>query len=240
MERVSRRINIAIIEDDETERERLCRMLDLYAKNNDVEFVESVFDSGESFLSDFRAEYDIVFMDIQLPDIDGMEASRRMRKIDKNVLLVFVTNFAKYAINGYEVGATDFIVKPVEYDWFEAKMDNLISRIPEISDIVILVKISDGTTLINTSKLEYVEIMGHKLVFHTVDGDYYSYGTLKAFEDKLREAGFLRCNSCYFVNPRYVTAVKTESVVVGGDELKISIPKRKEFKRRMTQYLGNL
>lgn len=240
MERDNGKIKTAIIEDDEAERERLCRMLDLYAENNNVEFVKSVFDCGESFLSDFQVGYDIVFMDIQLPDIDGMEASRRMRKIDKSVILVFVTNFAKYAINGYEVGATDFIVKPVEYDWFETKMDNLISRIPEISDIVLIVKTSDGTTLINASHLKYVEIMGHKLVFHTADGDYYSYGTLKAFEDKLYEAGFLRCNSCYLVNPRYVTAVKTESVVVGGDELKISIPKRKEFKRQMTQYLGNL
>ncbi len=240
MERANGRIKTAIIEDDEAERERLCRMLDMYAENNNVEFVKSVFNSGESFLSDFQAEYDIVFMDIQLPDIDGMEASRRMREIDKNVLLVFVTNFAKYAINGYEVGATDFIVKPVEYGWFETKMDNLISRIPEISNIVILVKTSDGTALINTSRLEYVEIMGHKLAFHTVDGNHNSYGTLKAYEDKLYEAGFLRCNSCYLVNPRYVTALKSESVVVGGDELKISLPKRKEFKRQMTQYLGNL
>lgn len=240
METGKKNIVVAIVEDDKTECERLCRMLDLYAKNNDIEFCKRIFETGEKFLFDFKVGFDIVFMDIQLPDIDGMEASRRMRKIDKNVLLVFVTNFAKYAINGYEVGATDFIVKPVEYDWFETKMYNIVSRIPEISDTVITIKTSEGVVLLNTSNITYTEVMGHKVIFHTKEGEYDLYGTLKAFEDKLNDAGFLRCNSCYMINPRHVTAVKKDFVVVNGDELKISVPKRKEFKRQMTQYLGSL
>lgn len=215
-------------------------MLDAYEKDHDVEFCKKIFDTGEKFLFAFDSDYDIVFMDIQLPDADGMEISRRMRAIDKKVLLVFVTNFAKYAINGYEVGATDFIVKPVEYVFFEVKMNNLIARIPEMTGITISVRTSDCVVLLNSARIYYVEIMGHNLVFHTVDGNTSSYGTLKAYDDKLKEAGFLRCNSCYSVNPRFVTALKAESVIVNGDELQISLSKRKEFKRRMTEYLGDL
>lgn len=240
MGRDERPITVAIVEDDPVECERLRKMLRLYSTNNDFSFTESVFDTGEAFLASLGDGYDIVFMDIQLPDLDGMEVSRRMRAVDGKAVLVFVTNFARYAINGYEVGAADFIVKPVEYDRFEAKMYNIIARIPDAVDVTIPVKTPDGTVLLGASQIKYVEIMGHWLVFHTTGGDKSAYGSLKNFEQKLTEANFLRCNSCYFVNPRYVTELKTDSVVVGGDELKISNPRRKEFKRLMTKYFGSL
>lgn len=240
MENAEKPIRIAIVEDDPTERERLRKMLELYSVNNGMRFSESVFETGEAFLQSLDGGYDIVFMDIQLPELDGMSVSRRMRETDKTAVLVFVTNFARYAVNGYEVGATDFIVKPVEYDRFEAKMHNIIARIPDMVDVTIPVKTPDGTVILGASQIKYVEIMGHWLVFHTTSGDRSSYGSLKNFEPKLTEANFLRCNSCYLVNPRFVTELKTDSVVVDGDELKISHPRRKEFKRLMTKYFGSL
>ncbi|MCX4314673.1 MAG: LytTR family transcriptional regulator DNA-binding domain-containing protein, partial [Clostridia bacterium] len=105
--------------------------------------------------------------------------------------------------NGYEVGATDFIVKPVVYDRFEAKMHNIVARIPDMVDVTIPVKTPDGTVILGASQIKYVEIMGHWLVFHTTSGDRSAYGSLKNFEPKLTEANFLRCNSCYWVNPRF-------------------------------------
>lgn len=73
--------------------------------------------------------YDIVFMDIQLPDMDGMTASRRLRALDRDVILIFVTNMANYAVSGYEVDALDFIVKPVSYFPFTVKPERALGRL---------------------------------------------------------------------------------------------------------------
>ena len=233
-----RSVRVAIIEDDPDENKRLCDIIELYGKNHDIHFYRNCFDTAEKFLGAFESDYDVVFMDIQLPDIDGMTAAHRLREKDKNVTLVFVTNFAQYAINGYEVSATDFIVKPVEYDWFEPKMDNVLSKLKNVSDVVLVVKTPDSVVTIKSSQLKYVEVQGHWLVFHTENGNVTAYGSLNKIEPKLVPAKFVRCNSCYLVNPAFVQSISYDIAVVGGDSLKISYSKRKEFKQAMALYLG--
>lgn len=231
-------VRVAIVEDDESEMKRLCETLDLYGKNHGVKFSRRCFSLAYDFTENYACDYDVIFMDIQLPDLNGISASREIRKTDKNVTIVFVTNFAQYAINGYEVNAADFIVKPVEYDWFEAKMDNILLRLSSVTDVVFVVKTPENSVSVNASQLMYVEVTGHWLVYHTVHGNYTSYGSLNKVEPKLAQAKFVRCNSCYLVNPRFVQAIGADTTTVGGDELKISYSRRKEFKQAMALYLG--
>ncbi len=70
----------------------------------------------------YRADYDIVFMDIELPGINGMEAAHRLREIDQQVILIFVTNMAQFAVKGYEVDALDYIIKPAQYGPLSIKL----------------------------------------------------------------------------------------------------------------------
>lgn len=231
-------VRVAIVEDDPNEMKRLCVIMDAYGQGHGFCFGKDCFNTAKEFLDKFNGGFDVVFMDIQLPDIDGMTAARLLRERDKKVALVFVTNFAQYAINGYEVNATDFIVKPVEYDWFEPKMDNILSRLSNVSDVLLEVKTSDSTVMIRSSQLKYVEVRGHWLVFHTNGGNVTSYGSLNKFVSKLAPAKFVKCNSCYLVNPAFVESVSYDSAVVGGEYLKISYSKRKEFKQALAFYFG--
>ena len=73
-------------------------------------------------------DYDIVFMDIELPGINGMEAAHRLREIDQQVILIFVTNMAQFAVKGYEVDALDYIIKPAQYGPLSIKLDRAAQR----------------------------------------------------------------------------------------------------------------
>ena len=232
-------VNIAIIEDDKEAAARLVKMLDRFGAESGLIMNKRIFGFSTEFLENYKSGYDIVFMDIVLPDMDGMTAAKKLRESDKSVVLIFVTNMSQYAINGYEVGAADFIVKPFEYEHFAIKMQRIIGRL-NIHDVILPVKTTDAVISVAASDLKYVEVRGHELIYHTTHGNYSSYGSLSKVEHRLEEMSFVRCNSYYLVNPRYVESINNNAAVVGGDTLNISYAKRKSFRKAVVEYLGGL
>ena len=89
-----------------------------------------MFSDGDEILDDFRADYDLILLDIQMKHLDGLETAEKIRELDRNVYLVFVTNLANYAIRGYSVQAFDFVLKPVNYMMLKQllqRIDKLVS-----------------------------------------------------------------------------------------------------------------
>lgn len=125
-------LKIAIVEDDKTQQENNISLLKKYAEQHNAVFSFFVFDNAFLFLQDFKqGTYDIVFMDINMPGINGLDAAKEMRQIDGAISLIFVTAFAQFAIRGYEVDAYDFIVKPVNLEHLTLKLDRLIPFLNE-------------------------------------------------------------------------------------------------------------
>ena len=105
-------VEIAIVEDQRQEADILKKLLSDYAATHDREFAVEWFDEPKKFLDAFDGKFDLVFLDIQMPDINGMDVARKIRERDTDVIIVFVTNMIQYAVEGYSVQASDFIVKP--------------------------------------------------------------------------------------------------------------------------------
>ena len=231
-------IRIAICDDEKEAVDLFRENLDRYTAEYGVEFTVSHFCNAMTFLENYKPVYDIVFMDIKMPDMDGLTASRRLRKLDPSVILIFLTNLAQYAVNGYEVNALDFIIKPISYYTLVLKIERALDRL--LGERVAEVTVSADHTVvkIRAVDLKYVEVQGHNLIFHTVNGDHKSYGSLKKIKDKLASADFVRCNACYLVNLKYVTAIRGDTVYLGVTELHISHSKRKDFVRLVNNYMG--
>lgn len=229
---------IAIVEDDPREAQALHSYLDRFALQSAVQFDVRLFHSGRAFLNSYQPIYDLVFMDINLPDLNGMDVAASLRKADRNVVLIFVTSMAQYAVKGYEVDALDFMVKPVTYAAFCLKMKRAISKCTGSQHRELLINTSDGVVRTSAARIRYVEVSDHALLYHTVDDCIHSYGNLKKVELQLDPRQFVRCNRCYLVNLAYVLSVQGSTLILDNGTLQISRPKRTAFLEALANYLG--
>lgn len=240
-------IQTVIVEDDSAEQEKLKAFLDRYAQENDTKYETVVYSDAETFLKSYRRA-DIVFMDIELPGKNGLEASRKIREFDGKVAIVFVTNMAQFAINGYEVDALDFVVKPLEYDDFVLKMKRVMRFVETRKGKKIYITQNSGVFCIEDAEVFYLEVMKHNVTYHTAQGDYTIRGTMKAAETQLSRV-FARCGNSYLVNLRFVKEVKRTAVCLRGvrddgtildAELPITRGFRVEFMKAFSAYVGGL
>ncbi len=231
-------IRVAIVEDDGTERERLRACLRALEESEGLQFHITDFTTGTAFIGSFEPVYDLIFMDIQMPGMDGMETARALRKMDASVLLIFVTNMAQYAIYGYDVDALDFILKPVNRYSFAIKMKRALSRIPDRNEEYISVKTEGEIRRIPVSSIRYLDIDGHYVVYHTTAGELLEYGTLKEAYGKINRPSFVFVNRSCLVNLCHVSAVSKNAVTVGECQLDISRPQKKSFLAAMSDFMG--
>ena len=114
-------LRVAIVEDNDRDAEYLLSHLKRYGRENEVEIESKRFSNGILFLEQYQGQYELIFMDIDMPAINGINVAKMLRERDNHVLLIFVTALARFAVNGYEVDAFDFIVKPLQYNFFSSK-----------------------------------------------------------------------------------------------------------------------
>ena len=202
--------------------------LSQYAQDKQIEISCTVWGSAEAFLDQYKHQYEIIFMDIRLPGMDGMRAARHLREMDHTVLLVFLTTLAQYAVEGYEVEAIDYIIKPITYASLRLKMPRLLRRC-SVEEQEIIIQSSEQSIKLRPSELMYVEIFDHHMQFMTDSDIIKGYGTLKDVEKLLPEKGFFRLNNQTIVNLRFVKNVDKENVILDDREFPLSRRRRKGF-----------
>ena len=197
------------------------------------------YDNPFQFLSDYRCNADLIFLDIQMPEMDGMQAAKSIRAMDPKVMLIFTTALAQYAIAGYEVQAFDYILKPLKAEIFEAKLERALRMLNYgREEEWVEIRTKTETRRVSVGTITYIEVNNHEILVHTLSEAYTHWGNLREYEEKLASVHFARCNTCYLVNLQYVTCVTGDTVQVGKDVLTISRSRRKEFLTTLAKYKG--
>lgn len=231
-------IRVAIVEDDKKATEILTNLINEYKGKKGIEIEVRPYETAISFLSSYAADIDVVFMDIDMPSMSGMDAARELRKVDSSVIIIFVTDMVQYAIQGYEVGALDFIAKPIKYFNVENSLNRALKVMNKRDVPDIILKHNGVIHRIPVSTIKYIEVARHRLTYHTENGDIEGWGTLEALEKSLPEGRFARCNVGYLVGLEHIKTVIDNDVVVGDEKLKISRGRKKEFLSQVAKFLG--
>ncbi|MBQ7242980.1 MAG: response regulator transcription factor [Bacilli bacterium] len=229
---------VACVEDSDLEFAALSEAIERFGRENDEDLRVTRFSNAERFLEAFASQFDIIFLDIALPEMSGMELAGSIRKTDTEVPIIFVTSLAQFAIKGYEVGAFDFIVKPVTYGDFAFKMKRLMKRMSSSSVAKIIISSSSQRIVLASNEICYVEIAGHTITYHTTKGVYETYDTMRNVEASLAGHDFAKCNACYLVNLAFVEAVQGYDLTVHGETIAISHPRKKEFMAILHEFYG--
>lgn len=233
-------ISIAIVEDEDSCAKQMEEYLARYAEESGEVFETVRFCDGDEILENYRAQYDIILMDVQMKFMDGMTAAEEIRKVDPEVVIIFITNMAQYAIRGYAVDALDYVLKPVSYFAFSQRLERAIGRMKRRARRYMTIAIRGGARKLDISRILYVESQGHNLVFVTDGEEHTTTGTIREVEEKLESFGFFRCNKGCLVNLEHVDGVRDGCAIVGGYALPISRGRKNEFLAALTDYVGEV
>lgn len=186
------------------------------------------FSDGEDITTNYTAKYDLILLDIEMAFMNGMSAAQRIREVDPDVELIFITNMPQYAIQGYKVNALDYMLKPISYFSFTETMNKALKRIGNSEKKYVVVATKGGKMKLDISSICYVEVLDHLLLYHTVDGIYEARGTLKDTLGQLDER-FFSCSRSFVVNLDYVEHYRGNDLTVNGDILAMSRGRRNAF-----------
>lgn len=230
----------SVVEDEAQEARHLTDLLTRYGKQHGVEFKVTWHSSAMEMLSD-KGHYDLCLLDIEMPGINGMEAAGLLRTYDETIPIIFVTNLAKYAVKGYEVGALGFIVKPVSYGGLSLSLDRALRAIGANAGRSVAVPTEDGVRVVPLRSIIYVEVTKHRLTYHIENEEpLEARGSLVQLEEELAEAPVVRVSKSCLANMDKISLVRNAEVqMTNGDLLRISRTHKKEVVDKVTDYLGD-
>ena len=222
-------LRIAIVEDDLPCARQLEQYISDFGRESGRGFSVTVYRDGADLMEQFRAQFDIILMDIQMPLLDGMTAAECVRRQDQEVVIIFITNMPQYAIRGYQVDALDYVLKPVEYFPFTQRLNRAILRVKNRQKFYLTLPVKGGVVKLAAGDLCYVESQGHQLTYHTRTGAYLTAGAIGQAEEQLAGQGFFRCNKGCLVNLEHVEGVREGCALVNGALLPISRGRKTAF-----------
>ena len=235
-------LNFVICDDNLNILDRLKKMLDtIFCKNDFEAQVAFSSDNTEEVLNYISSnKVDVAMLDINLKsNKTGIELAKEIRKINKNIYIIFTTGHLEYAMIAYKVKTFDYIAKPINYDRLEETIIRLFEDVTSVPKRYL--KIDNKNSLVDESEVQYIKRDGMKLVFHTNSRDYDTYSSFNKFQDKLPE-NYIRCHKSYIANINQIKDVEPVSGTItfkSGDTCDIG-PKYKSDLMEVLNNYGNI
>ena len=231
-------MRLAIVEDEKSFADNILGYLQRFQKETSYQIETVWFQDGCDIAEEYKSDFDIILMDVQMKFMDGMTAARKIREKDSQVVILFLTNMVSYAIRGYEVDAMDYIIKPVTYFSFSEKLKKALKSVEYRKSQYIIVPIEGGIQKVDLSSVYYVECRGHNLFYKQAKEEIESRGTMNKLETLLAPYGFYRNSKSYLVNLEYVDGIQKNECMIHGERIPVSRLKKKEFMQALLKYVS--
>lgn len=240
-------LRVAICDDEKYFRDNIKKCIEKYLCERDMSFEIDTFSSGDELIEMGieMVQYSIIFLDINMGEIDGIVAAQKIRQYSSEVYIVFVTAYIKYSLEGYKVDAARYILKNninFEESIYEC-MDTIIKKM----NYVVLKKVfkfNECQKEVPLERILYIESKLHRLEFNIIEKSlckYTMYGTLNSVEDEFKGLDFLRVHQSFLVNMKHIKCITGNSVILDNNQ-EIIIPRArcKEVKNAFVLYKGEI
>ncbi|EJT5921886.1 response regulator transcription factor [Clostridium perfringens] len=232
--------SIALCEDNSLQREELKNNLSKVLDEIGVEYKLLTFETGEDLLREYPENLDMLFLDIQMGELTGMETARKVRKYDDKVEIIFITALWDYIQKGYEVRAFRYLIKPVKFKELQEQVTACVENILHKRYTYITIKDKNNVLKIRTEDILFLETFERKVIIHTNSQDYIVKMSMNKLEKGLNNKGFFRCHTSYIVNLIKIEEIKKDYLLINKFTLPVSKHRMKNLKLRLTSLLGDL
>ncbi|MCR4609259.1 MAG: LytTR family DNA-binding domain-containing protein [Eubacterium sp.] len=234
-------MRFAVCDDEEKFRVQARDMIDKLAGSLDV--IVDVYEDGRALLDAFdKNPYDVLFLDIEMPAMDGITLARKLRERSDNIYIVFLTGHVEYALEGYEVNALRYLTKPVQEDKLREVIRFVMDK--NTSKRQVMIKEDGEEMLLNVADIIYLEAQNQYVMIYTTEGEHLIRYNISDFEEQLKNDGFFRCHRGYLVSLAKVKKLVKSDVLMEGPDGDISIPVSrsnvKPLKEALYSYVENV
>ncbi len=228
-------MRIAICDDEAQCRQQAVQAINACTKSLDI--LTDLFENGNNLLQSFqKTPYDLVFLDIEMPEIDGIRLARKLRDLSRDVPIVFLTSHIEYALEGYEVNALRYLTKPIQVEKLQELLGYVMERMQ--AQRTLWLKTDMGEVRVRIKDILYMEAQNQNIVIRTADSEYTVRYNLGEYEKELSQDGFFRIHRGYLVSLRHVKSLgKHEVTLCENTILPVSRTKEKSLKEAIFQYI---
>lgn len=231
-------MRVAVCDDEKVCRDRISGFLKPYQEKH-PQIVIKEFCSGEELINAYAKgePFDILFLDIQMEGIDGIDTAQKIRETDKNAIIIFITSYVAFVSQTFRAGAFQFLVKPVEQEEFNRDFERAMDSY-RTSHYKYSLKGKEGTSSIEINEIYYIEIYRKHLFVFAENCKYECVGTIAEEEKKLKDYDFVLCHKSYLVNMRYIRLIGTDSIeLTNGMEIPLSRSYKANVKLAFNDYI---
>lgn len=227
-------ITVGICEDNPADCNLLLKYLNRVSHELNLSFIIHTYASGNEFLDKYSPDYDLIFLDMQLPDMNGDEIATKIRQQDTQVYLVFVSKHTSYISIGYKYEAHNYLLKPLRYSQILNEINRFLKYAPILQQEYLWLNDRQNMQRIYFSKLRYIETEDRAIILHYEDRILRHPCGITSFMQELPEDSFFRCNHSYIVNLKFVDYITPDisrfSIhLLTGETIPLSRDKKKEF-----------
>lgn len=234
---------IAICDDEENQVNIVKKYLVKFSIKTDIEFKVECFSRGDELLNRYYEEsapFDLLFLDMEMPGENGLGIAERIRHLpDRNVLIVFITNYPEYMKDSFDVQAFQFLVKPVSYEFFEDKLEKMLTYINALETSLTVLSQKNGETVLYVDDIVCIE-SGKKngLIITTKNGEIAIRGKLAEYENKLKDNYFISVHRVCLANMRYIKKFNADCLEFSnGKVVPVSRRRYSEIKSAFSKYM---
>ena len=226
-------ITIAVCDDNKNDVEKICDLInnDIYFQNYDI----IKYYSGEEILQN-KEKFDILVLDMELGDIDGINVAKKLRSFDKDFILIFMTAYREKIKSAFEVNTFRYLVKPFDYKILSTAIKDAFEIYN--NDSIVIVQNKDDYISVKISKIMYIESLGRKTCVRMVDNYITTSMTILEFMNLISNLGFYQTHKSYIVNYRYIETVQGDEIIMdNGEKVKLSRRKKTDFIKKYHCYI---